>query len=225
MFKVKSTLVAFEGREDIYPCHFNYKIGDTITYDGDRFTGRICPGLIASMMPVVYSMCMTGNHGIENVVFRYRGLDTRDPDMAKYDGTGFRPIDKIPEELNKKKSSLKPYSDGIQKVKGHHFTCADTRILAEFSCEAVDLSDCEYAQPFYRREIAVLEKIETEPGIPVSDILNRFTPFQIHDISPRLTPAFMEVIMDALMDMNYVVVKDGKAYPTGRQPPSRPQIG
>ena len=225
MFKVKCTLVAFEGREDLYPCHFNYKIGDTIYYDGDRFTGRICPGLLASMMPVVHSMCLTGNHGIENVIFRYRGHDVRDPSMAKYDGVGFRPVDKPPAEHANKKASFGPYVSGTQKARGNHFTCADTRILAEFRCEAVDLSDCEYAQPFYRREIAVLEKIEIEPGIEVSEIMNRFTDFEKNDISPRLTPVFMEVIMDALTDMAYVEVKDGKAFPTGRQPPSRPKIG
>lgn len=225
MFKVKCTLVAFEGREDLYPCHFGYKIGDTIYYDGDRFTGRICPGLLASMMPVVHSMCLTGNHGIENVTFRYRGLDVRDPSMAKFDGVGFRPVDKPPAEHADKKASFGPYASATQKARGNHFTCADTRILAEFSCEAVDLSDSYYAQPFYRREIAVLEKIEIEPGIEVSEIRNRFTDFEKNDISPRLTPVFMEVIMDALTDMAYVDVKDGKAYPTGRQPPSRPEIG
>jgi len=55
--------------------------------------------------------------------------------------------------------------------------------------------------------------------------MNRFTDFEKNGISPRLTPVFMEVIMDALTDMAYVEVKDGKAYPTGRQPPSRPKIG
>lgn len=225
MFKVKCTLVAFEGREDLYPCHFNYKIGDTIYYDGDRFTGRICPGLLASMMPVVHSMCLTGNHGIENVIFRYRGLDVRDPSMAKYDGVGFRPADEPPAEHANKQASFGPYTGATQKARGNHFTCGDTRILAEFFCEAVDLSDGEYAQPFYRREIAVLEKIEIEPGLGVSEIMSRFTDFEKNGISPRLTPVFMEVIMDALTDMAYVEVKDGKAFPTGRQPPSRPKIG
>lgn len=225
MFKVKCTLVAFEGREDLYPCHFNYKIGDTIYYDGDRFTGRICPGLLASMMPVVHSMCLTGNHGIENVIFRYRGLDVRDPSMAKYDGVGFRPVDEPPAEHANKQASFGPYTGATQKARGNHFTCGDTRILAEFFCEAVDLSDGEYAQPFYRREIAVLEKIEIEPGLGVSEIMSRFTDFEKNGISPRLTPVFMEVIMDALTDMAYVEVKDGKAFPTGRQPPSRPKIG
>lgn len=225
MFKVKCTLVSFEGREDLYPCHFNYEIGDTFYYDGEQFSGRICPGLLASMMPVIHNMCVAGNHGIENVIFRYRGLDVRDPEMARYDGVGFRPVDKLPNEEAGKKASLHPYASATRKARGNHFTCADTRILAEFSCEAVDLSDCSYAQPFYRREIAVLEKIEAEPGIALEAILQRFSPFEIENISPRLTPIFLQVIMENLADMAYVEVKEGKAFPTGKQPPSRPKIG
>ena len=52
MFKVRCELVAFEADEQKFPCHFNYKIGDEIYFDGVYFTGRICPGLFPSMMPV-----------------------------------------------------------------------------------------------------------------------------------------------------------------------------
>ena len=51
MFKVRCKLVAFEADEEMYPCHFNYKIGEEIYYYGVHFTGRICPGLFPSMMP------------------------------------------------------------------------------------------------------------------------------------------------------------------------------
>ncbi len=60
MFKVKCTLVSFEGDEQKYPCHFNYKIGDEFDYDGVNFRGRICPGLLASMMPVVHGVFLLG---------------------------------------------------------------------------------------------------------------------------------------------------------------------
>lgn len=56
MFKVRCKLVSFEGDEAIFPCHFNYKIGDEFYYDGVHFTGRICPGLFASMMPVIHGI-------------------------------------------------------------------------------------------------------------------------------------------------------------------------
>jgi uncharacterized repeat protein (TIGR04076 family) len=210
MFKVRCRLIAFEGDEATYPCHFNYKIGDEFYYDGVTFTGRICPGLLASMMPVVYGIYMLGNRYSENVMYRYRGLDARDPSLAKYDGIGFRP---------------RGAPADFPRARGCHFVCGDTRILAHFSCEPVDISDSEYAQPFYRREVAVLGKIEEEPGIKADDILGRFTDFEREKISPPLTPALLRVLLDALADMDYIEFREGRAYATGRQPPSRPRIG
>jgi uncharacterized repeat protein (TIGR04076 family) len=225
MFKVKCKLVAFVGHEDIFPCHFNYKIGDEFYYDGVHFTGRICPGLLAAMTPVIHGTFLLGHKYSENVMFRYRGLDKRDPSMAKYDGVGFCPLEKMPEGAPERMAHINPKTAMSQKAKGAHFVCGDTRILAEFTCEAVDLSDSEYAQPFYRREIAILEKIEAEPGIKIDEILDRFSNFEREKISPPLTPVLLEVIMDALTDMNYVEIRDERAYATGREPPSRPKIG
>jgi len=225
MFKVKCKLVSFVGHEEIFPCHFNYKIGDEIYYDGVHFTGRVCPGLVISMMPVVHGVFLLGHKYSENVMYRYRGFDVRDPSMAKYDGVGFRPVDKPPAAIPEKLANTNPYADKNEKATGGHFVCGDTRILAEFTCEAVDLSDSDYAQPFYRRAIAVLEKIEAEPGIKIDEILDRFPDFEREKISPKFTPVLLEVLMDALTDMNYVEIRDGRAYATGREPPSRPKIG
>jgi uncharacterized repeat protein (TIGR04076 family) len=225
MFKVRCRLTSFLGNEEMFPCHFNYKIGDEFSYDGVSFTGRICPGLLASMMPVIHGVFLLGNKYFENVMFRYRGLDKRDPSMAGYDGVGFRPLEKLPEGFPEKLAHMSMDAARNQKARGGHFVCGDTRILAEFSCEAVDLSDSDYAQPFYRREIALLEKIEAEPGIKIDEILGRFTDFERDKISPPLTPVLLEVLLDALTDMKYIEIRDGSAYATGREPPSRPQIG
>lgn len=225
MFKVRCKLISFEGDESKYPCHFNYKIGDEFYYDGVNFTGRVCPGLLASMMPVIHSIYFLGNKYSENVMFRYRGLDARDPAMAKYDGVGFRPVE-IPEEGvgGKAKVALRAVTK-TGRARVGHFICGDTKTLAHFACEAVDLSDSDYAQPFYRREMAILEKIEKEPGIKTNEILGRFTDFEREKISPPLTPVLMEVLLEALADMNYIDIRDGRAYATGREPPSRPKIG
>ena len=225
MFKVRCKLMSFEGNEEMFPCHFNYKIGDEIYYDGVHFTGRICPGLIPSMMPVVHGIHLLGNKFSENIMWRYRGLDVRDPDMVKYDGVGFRALKTVtndtPEKMREKFLSI----PRTEKAKGGHFLCGDDKILAHFSVEAVDLSDSEYCMPFYRREIAVLEKIEAEQGIKIDKIMDRFTEFERDEIGPPLSPAYMEVIMEALIDMGYVEIRDGKAYATGKEPPSRPKIG
>ena len=113
----------------------------------------------------------------------------------------------------------------LKKAKGAHFMCSDTRTLAHFSCEPVDLSDSEFCQPFYRRAISILEKIEAEPGIDLDTILNKFTVFQKENISPPLTPVLSQVLLEALEDMDYIVIQDNKARATGRQPPSRPRVG
>ncbi len=224
MFKVKCTLIEFVGDEKTYPCHFHYKIGDEIIYDGDRFIGRVCPGIMASMMPVVHGIYLLGHKYTENVMYRYRGRDAVDPSMAKYDGQGYRPLELPPEEAY----TLGAHSATDAKTgksMGSHFLCGDNRILAHFACEAVDIADSDYAQPFYRREIAVLEKIQAEPGIRVDKILDRFSDFEKKGIAPPLTPVFLGVVLEALEDMGYVEIKDGKATATGRQPPSKVTIG
>lgn len=225
MFKVRCELISFEGDEALFPCHFNYKVGDEFYYDGVHFTGRICPGLLASMMPVIHGVYLLGHKYSENVMFRYRGLDVRDPTMAKYDGAGFRPVKTLPDGAPEKMVKTLSCLPRTEKAKGGHFLCADHRILAHFWCEPVDLSTSDYAMPFYRRAIAILEKIEAEPGISIGELLGRFTVFEREDISPPLTPAFRDVLLDALSDMRYVDIRDGKAYATGKEPPCRPLHG
>ncbi len=73
--------------------------------------------------------------------------------------------------------------------------------------------------------IAILEKIEAEPGIKTDEILERFTEFERDEISPPLTPVFLEVMLEALLDMNYIEIHDKRTYATGKEPPSRPKIG
>jgi hypothetical protein len=225
MFKVRCRLIAFRGDVKTFPCHFKYQIGDEFYYDGDYFTGRICQGLFPSMMPVIKGTFLLGNKYFENIMYRYRGFDAEDPSMAKYDGTGYCPWTSRPQDAPQKIAGLLPSVPITERAKGGHFVCGDTRILAEFSCEPVDLSDSEYCQPFYRREIAILEKIENEPGIDRTAIIERFSEFERNNISPPLTPVLIEVLLEALVDMNYIEIRNGRAYATGREPPSRPVIG
>ncbi len=217
MYKVRCKLMRFEGDEEMFPCHFEYKIGEEIYYDGVHFTGRICPNMILPMMPVVYGVHLLGHKYSENVPFRYRGLDMRDPS-----GKGFIPRKTPSEAMLKKTGGVLPLASGISKARGAHFACSDNRTLAHFSVEPVDLSDSEYCLPFYRRAISILEKIEAEPGIAAGNILSKFTEFEREGISPPLTPVFTEMLLEALKDMEYITIREGKAFASGRQPPSRP---
>ncbi len=51
MFKVKATVIGFAGDEEKYPCHFQHKVGDEFIYDGEKYIGRICPGMSAVVVP------------------------------------------------------------------------------------------------------------------------------------------------------------------------------
>jgi uncharacterized repeat protein (TIGR04076 family) len=225
VYKVRCKLVKFEGDEQKFPCHFNYKIGEEFYYDGVYFSGRICPALLAPMMPVVYGVHLLGQKFCENIPYRYRGFDARDAAMIPYDGVGFRPRKEITDAMKEKTGGVLHLMSKTEKAKGAHFVCGDTRTLAHFSCDPVDLSDSEYCLPFYRRSIAILEKIEAEPGINTHEILNKFTVFEKEDISPPLTPVLLQVLLEALSDMEYIRLEDGSARATGRQPPSRPKTG
>jgi uncharacterized repeat protein (TIGR04076 family) len=220
MYKVKCKLLKFEGDEKEFPCHFNYKIGDEFYYDGERFTGRICPALLAPMMPIIYGVHLMGQNFCENIPYRYRGIDVRDPD----NWANFLPRKTISQNAKEKTGGVLPLMSRTEKAKGSHFVCGDTRTLAHFSCDPVDLSDSDYCLPFFRRSIAILEKIEAEPGIDTSEILKKFSRAEREDISPPLTPVLLQVLLEALEDMEYIKIKDGKATATGRQPTSRPGL-
>ncbi len=225
MFKVRCELVSFEGDEETFPCHFNYKIGDEIYFDGVYFTGRICPGLFASMMPVVHGVFLLGHKYSENIMYRYRGHDARDPSMQIYDGAGFRPVGSPEKGPPGKMGEVMTFDPKTGKARGAHFLCGDDRTLAHFSCEPIDLSDSDYAQPFFRRSVAILEKIEAEPGIKATEILSRFTEFERYDIGPVLTPVLLEVLLEALTDMKYIESHENGLYATGKEPPGRSTNG
>ena len=225
MFRVRCELISFEGDEETFPCHFNYKIGDEIYFDGVHFTGRICPGLFASMMPVVHGVYLLGHKYTENIMYRYRGHDVRDPSIQNHDGAGFRPVTSSEKRPPGKMGEVMIFDPKTGRARGAHFLCGDERTLAHFSCEPVDLSDSDYAQPFFRRSMAVLEKIEAEPGIQAEEILSGFSESQRNDISPVLTPVLLQVLLEALTDMKYIESRENGLYATGKEPPRRSTNG
>jgi hypothetical protein len=98
------------------------------------------------------------------------------------------------------------------------FECGDKRTLAQFLCEPVDIAGGGYDQPYYRREMALLEKIQAEPGIDTEEIRNRFTEWELEEIYPPLTPIMVRLMLNELSLVNYIEIREGKAYPTGRMP-------
>ena len=187
-FKIRFRLIAFMGNAEEYPCHFGYKIGDEIIYDGERFTGRICPSLIPQMASVIKMLHDLGSKGSERSLMRYGGHSRLDPAMKQYDGVGYSPV---------KQNPAVGTMSSMQKG-GWPVVCNDSRTSALFIAEAFDLASGGFDTPYYMREMSILEKIKKEPGIPTDMVISRFTDWERDKIFPPLTPSWWNLCLMSL---------------------------
>lgn len=217
-FKVKATMVEFLGDEKRFPCHFRYRKGDYFVYDGEEFHGRICPGVLNRMGPTLIAIRTAGTRYAENVAFRYSGLSARDESMAKYDGLGFRPLKEPPAGCEPQHLvGQHPVQLWEQKRPGgYYFPCADARTSAFFYVEPIDICSRGYDLPYYRRSMAMLEKVKTEPGLTLDGILAKFTEWEQTEIYPPLNRVVAEILLDEMGQVNYLEKRDGKYYPLER---------
>jgi hypothetical protein len=216
MFKVKCTLVGFMNDEEKFPCHFDYEIGESFTYDGCTIEGRICPGVLLNMVPAIWQTFFMGNRAYERILFKYSGLDAKDPLMKKYDGIGFRPLKEAPKGSGGKSGIVAtPQIPTELKGKGS-FACADCRTSAYFLVETIDLASGGYTLPFYKREIDILEKVKESPGMSVEEILGKYPDFEREEIHPPLNPVLVQLMLDELAEVGYVELREGRAYPGSR---------
>jgi uncharacterized repeat protein (TIGR04076 family) len=90
-YQVRCKLTAFMDDVEHFPCHFGYEIGDEFIYDGEKFTGRICPELFSSnMLSVISTVRYSGNlHFGYYYPWHYSGISKREPGMKEYDGAGW----------------------------------------------------------------------------------------------------------------------------------------
>jgi len=213
-FKVRCKLVSFTGDPENFPCHFGYQIGDAFTYDGEKFEGKICNGLLKNMAPVLWNTVFYGSGDYDRMVYLYSGLSARDPGMKKYDGVGFRPLKKVPEGADPKylrSIPAEPPKDLIKRARG--FVCDDTRTGAYFVCEPVDLASGGDMLTYYNRAMSILEKIKEQPGMTADEILVKFTKFEREEIYPPIYHLNISLMLDEMAVVNYIEIKDGKAYP------------
>lgn len=215
-FKVKGKLIGFMNDVDKFPCHFDYKIGEEFTYDGEKVEGRICPGVLLTMVPTVWQTFFSGKRAYERIIFKYSGLSLKDPSMKKYDGIGFRPLKKAPDGSGGKSTivSSQERPGGLRGDAG--FACADCRTSAYFSVEPFDLASGGYTLPYYKREMAILEKIKSQPGITVKEILEKFTDFERDKIYPPLYEINVQLMLDELAEVGYIELRNDKASPGQR---------
>lgn len=213
-FKVKCTLVSFTGDPENFPCHFNYELGDSFSYDGERFEGRICNGLLKNMAPVIWNTVFYGQGDYDRMIYLYSGLSERDPEMKKYDGVGYRPLKKAPESVDPKYLTgipAIPPENLIKRQRG--FTCDDTRTGARFICEPVDLASGGDMLTYYNRAMGILEKVKEQPGITVNGILQKFTEYEREEVYPPIYDLNVSLMLDEMAAVGYVDLIDGKAYP------------
>jgi uncharacterized repeat protein (TIGR04076 family) len=212
-FKVKCTLVSFTGDPEYFPCHFNYEIGDEFTYDGEKFEGKICNGLLKNMAPVIWNTVFYGRGDYDRMVYLYSGLSARAPEMKKYDGVGFRPLKETPEGVDPRflggMPSIPP-ENLIKRQRG--FTCDDTRTGAHFTCEPVDLARGGDMLTYYNRAMSILEKVKEQPGMTVNEILGKYTDFEREEIYPPIYDLNVSLMLDEMAVVGYVDIIDGKTY-------------
>jgi hypothetical protein len=217
-FKVRCRLVAFVGDPERFPCHFDYKIGDEFTYNGEKFDGRICNGLLKNMASVIWDTVFYWPVDDERFLYLYTGLSAKDPGMKQYDGIGFRPLKKAPEGADPR--HLRAISAELPKTlikRPRSFICDDTRTGACFVCEPVGLADSGDMRTHYNREMSILEKIKEEPGMTIDEILSKFTRWEKEEIYPPIYPVNVSLMLGELAAVDYIELRHGRAYP--KNPP------
>lgn len=213
-FKVRCKLVAWTGDHDNFPCHFNYSIGDEFFYDGEKFEGRICNGLLKNMAQVIWNTVFYGGGDYDRMVYLYSGLSARAPEMKQYDGIGFRPLKKAPEGADPKYLGSFSADPPISLIKRQRsFICDDTRTGARFICEPVDIASGGDMLTYYNRAMSILEKVREQPGMTVGELLDTYSTFEREEIYPPLYELNVSLMLDEMAVVNYIEMRDGKAYP------------
>ena len=222
MFQVKATVIGFAGDEEKYPCHFQHKVGDTFIYDGEKYIGRICPGLSATVVPRMMDFFAAGPRIVPTpqyyYAFWYAPVSRRDESRKKYDGIGFRNVLHTEVEPPRSIASLKPahafdwppVTERIVAMRNSTVTCGDTRTSLMMRIEAFDLAEKGDSVTYFRREMSILNKVLPKAGIPIDRILDEFTKDEIEGIYPALSPILIQVLLEELALINYVSVQEGR---------------
>lgn len=219
MFQVKATVVGFLGNQEVYPCHFQHKVGDEVIFDGESYHGRLCPDVWGRIVPKVEAIHQAGPRYMEWISyypFWYCSLSVPDPDMRKYDGLGFQ---------NVLKTVVPPPFDMANLTNPEVFTwppnekeklqseptviCPDTRTSMLVKLEAFDLSEKGYDTPYFRREMAILKKLAARRSVETDKLLETFTKQEIEGIYPPLSDNMIRVLREELELFDYLKTENG----------------
>lgn len=214
MFKVKATVVAALGDTQNYPCHFSYKFGDEIIFDGAEIKGRICPAILATLTAKMADLYAAGPRWVESihyVPFWYSTASPLDPEMKKYDGIGFKPLlDNIEEPPMSMANLLPPGAfawppQQERTIKRDwSFFCPDTRTALVFVLEPFDLADNGDSVTYYRRQMVMMDRMRGKGALSSAEILDLFTEWEKTNIHPVMTPIMVDVLLEELELLGYV---------------------
>jgi uncharacterized repeat protein (TIGR04076 family) len=218
-FQVKATVIAFLGNESLYPCHMQHKVGDEVIFDGESYTGRLCPDVWPMIVPKVAALHTAGPRYVEwgsYYPFWYCCLSESDPSRKKYDGLGYKNVLKtiVPPKYDMatlvSPDAFKWPPHGERTiVKDPTIICPDSRTSMLMKLEAFDLSEKGFDTPYFRREMAILSKLQLKKGIETDKILKAFSKKQIEEIYPPLSPIIVQIFVEELELMDYVKNLEG----------------
>ena len=96
--------------------------------------------------------------------------------------------------------------------KGTVVCCEDVRTLAAFLLEPIDLADGGFYLGDYKRQMEFLDKIKADPGLTVNELINKYSDKE-KKMYPPLLPDFVRQALEEMAAVNYIEIRDGKAYP------------
>jgi uncharacterized repeat protein (TIGR04076 family) len=220
MFQVKATVIGFLGDMDVYPCHMKHQIGDEVVFDGESYHGRLCPDVWPLIAAKVSALHEAGPRYVEWFSYYphwYCSLSVPDPAEEKNDGLGFRNVLRTVAPRKHDMANLIPpgafewppnEAGGIARTVD--IICPDSRSSMVLRLEAFDLSEKGFDTPYFRRQMAILAKLQKNGRVRLEEILNTFTKREIEEIYPALSKIMVRMLTEELELMGYVQTTDGK---------------
>jgi uncharacterized repeat protein (TIGR04076 family) len=218
-FQVKATVIGFLGNLKAYPCHMQHKIGDEVIFDGESYSGRLCPDVWPLIAPKVAILHQAGPRYFEWISyypFWYCSPSVPEPARKKYDGLGFKNVLKTinpplhdmarlapPEAFNW------PPSNQRNIAREPTVTCPDSRTSMLLKLEAFDLSQKGFDVPYFRREMAILAKLRSRKETSADKIIRAFTKDEIEEIYPPLSPVMLQMLVEELELTGYIKTRRG----------------
>ena len=219
MFQVKATVVGFLGDMDLYPCHMKHEIGDEVVFDGESYHGRLCPDVWPLIAAKVAALHEAGPRYVEWFSYYphwYCSPSVPDPAEEKNDGLGFRNVLRTIVPPRHDMANLIPpgafewppsEAGGIARTVD--IICPDSRSSMVLHIEAFDLSEKGFDAPYFRRQMAILAKLQKNERVRMDMILDTFTKREIEEIYPPLNTIMVRMLTEELELMGYVQTADG----------------